>query len=143
MKIYITFTKGKTVVLFALVILLIAVGVRLSAAANKNINGVDNPSRISFISNLGLNAEDTYDEKEITIPMEFSDVYKRYNSVQIEAGFNLEKYKGKKATVYSYREKDTDRIINLIVCNGEIIGGDISGITLDGIMLPIKSKNQS
>ena len=52
MKIYITFTKGKTVVLFALVILLIAVGVRLSAAANKNINGVDNPSRISFISNL-------------------------------------------------------------------------------------------
>ena len=98
MKIYITFTKGKTVVLFALVILLIAVGVRLSAAANKNINGVYNPSRISFISNLGLNAEDTYDEKEITIPMEFSDVYKRYNSVQIEAGFNLEKYKGKKAT---------------------------------------------
>ncbi len=140
MKIYITFTKGKTVVLFALVILLIAVGVRLSAAANKNINGVDNPSRISFISNLGLNVEDTYDEKEITIPMEFSDVYKRYNSVQIEAGFNLEKYKGKKATVYSYREKDTDRIIDLIVCNGEIIGGDISETSLNGNMKPLKKE---
>ena len=60
--------------------------------------------------------------------------------MQIEAGFNLEKYKGKKATVYSYREKDTDRIINLIVCNGEIIGGDISETSLNGNMKPLKKE---
>ena len=69
MKIYITFTKGKTIALFALMILLIAVGVRLSAAANKNINGSDNKSRINFILDLGLNVENTYEEKEITIPL--------------------------------------------------------------------------
>lgn len=140
MKIYITFTKGKTIALFALMILLIAVGVRLSAAANKNINGSDNKSRINFILDLGLNVENTYEEKEITIPMEFSDVYKKYNSVQIKAGFNLEQYKGKKTTVYSYKEKDTDRIINLIVCDGEIIGGDISETALNGNMKPLKKE---
>lgn len=140
MKIYITFTKGRTIALFALMILLIAVGVRLTSAVNKNINGSNNESRIDYISNLGLKVEHTPQEKEIKIPAEFSDVYKRYNALQKQVGFNLEEYRGKKATVYSYYELNTNRIVNIIVCDGEIIGGDISETILNGNMKPLKKE---
>ena len=72
-----------------------------------------------------------------TIPEEFNAVYERYNALQKEGGFDLGEYKGKKCKRYTYLIPSQNARANIIVHKGQIIGGDISGITIDGIMKPI------
>lgn len=79
-----------------------------------------------------------YEVVEFTIPTEFNRVYERYNSLLKEGGYNLEKYKGKTCKRYTYLIPSVNARANIIVYEGKIIGGDICGITVDGIMLPIK-----
>ena len=40
--------------------------------------------------------------KEITIPMEFGDVYTTYNEVQKSQGFDLSRHKGEEAVLYTF-----------------------------------------
>ena len=75
---------------------------------------------------------------EFTIPEKFTPVYEKYNSMQKESGYNLENYRGRKCKRYTYLIPTENIRANILVCDGKIIGGDISGITLDGIMIPIK-----
>ena len=74
---------------------------------------------------------------EFTIPEEFSPVYERYNSLLEKNGYSLEPYKGKKCIRYTYLIPSVNARANIIVYNGKVIGGDISGITIDGVMIPI------
>ena len=80
---------------------------------------------------------------EFTIPENFSPVYEKYNNLLKESGYDLSGYKGKKCVRYTYLIPSENARANIIVCGGKIIGGDVSGITLDGIMIPIKSEKQS
>lgn len=86
-------------------------------------------------------SEKPYEVSEFTVPDEFNAVYERYNSLLRQNGYDLSPYKGKKCKRYTYLIPSQNARANIIVHNGEIIGGDISGITLDGIMLPIKGKD--
>lgn len=74
---------------------------------------------------------------EITIPTEFNAVYERYNNLLKEGGYDLTPYKGKKCKRYTYLIPSQNARANILVYNGKIIGGDVSSITIDGIMLPI------
>lgn len=78
-----------------------------------------------------------YEIVEFTVPMEFNDVYNRYNELLKSEGYDLSLYKGKVCKRYTYLIPSQNARANIIVYEGEIIGGDISGITLDGIMIPI------
>lgn len=82
-------------------------------------------------------SENPYEVVEFTIPEKFNAVYERYNLLQKEGGYDLSNYKGKKCKRYTYLIPSQNARANIIVHNGEIIGGDISGITLDGIMKPL------
>lgn len=101
--------------------------------------------RQDFIKDLGWSVDSEYDESSvIKIPTEFGDVYEQYNELQKQQGFNLEKYKGKTAEIYSYKIKNYpgDRqnvYINLLVFEGKLIGGDVSCNELDGFMQGIKA----
>lgn len=77
---------------------------------------------------------------EITIPHSFNKVYQRYNELLKESGYDLSLYKGKKCMRYTYLIPSKNARANILVHNHKIIGGDISGITLDGIMIPIKKE---
>ena len=83
-------------------------------------------------------SENPYEVVEFTIPQEFNAVYERYNALLKESGYDLSPFKGKKCKRYTYLIPSQNARANIIVHNGKIIGGDISGITLDGVMLPIK-----
>ena len=74
---------------------------------------------------------------EVTIPMQFNAVYERYNNLLKEGGYDLTPYKGKKCKRYTYLIPSQNARANILVYNNKIIGGDISSITIDGIMLPI------
>lgn len=102
--------------------------------------------RQEFIASLGWEVGETYDESSvITIPAEFDDVYSQYNELQKQQGFNLERYKGEQAEIYSYAVSNySDRenvCINLITFNGKLIGGDVSCNELDGFMQGLKKKS--
>lgn len=99
---------------------------------------------ILFLNQLGWQVEEKYIEKEkITIPNEFDDVYRQYNEIQKRAGFDLEKYKGKRAMRYTYVVTNYPENINdevradLIIVGGEVVGGDIMTVALDGFMYPL------
>lgn len=72
-------------------------------------------------------------EKEITIPAEFGEVYVRYNDLQRKNGFNLLPHRGHAAKLYAFTLPDLSEA-HVIVCCGEIVGGDISTAALGGEM---------
>ena len=101
--------------------------------------------RIAFIENLGylVNKNQTEVIKQVEIPNVFSATYEQYQQIQLQAGYDLKKYAGSKATLYTYNivYKDrTDVYANLLVANDVIIGGDISALSVsDGFIKPLIS----
>ena len=93
---------------------------------------------------VGYTADETaVSVKEIVIPESFSDVYSKYNRLQQTAGFDLTRHKGDNACVYTYRLSDSeDTVINLMVSDNIIIGGDISSVRIDGEMKSLLPKGK-
>ena len=75
---------------------------------------------------------------EVHIPEQWDSVYNNYNALQQEGGFDLEPWKGRTCTRYTYLIPELNARGNVLVHGGVVIGGDICSITLDGIMLPIE-----
>lgn len=102
--------------------------------------------RQSFLKDMGWEVSEEYDEcKAVTIPKEFNEVYEKYNKLQKQQGFDLEDYKGKTAEVYTYTvknygDKKQEVRANLIVCEGQLIGGDVCSAELDGFMQGLRKK---
>ena len=109
----------------------------------------DAETRLQFIESLGWQVEEG-DFMEINIPDEFDDVYNNYNDLQKTQGFDLEKYKGKRAINYSYTIKNYPTgeegvTLCLVVYKDKIIAGDVSSPKLDsfmhGLEMPKKEKS--
>lgn len=102
----------------------------------------DSPTPVfsGIVKEMGYDdvSEKPYEVVEITIPTKFNSVYERYNNLLRKNGYDLSNYKGKKCHRYTYLIPSENARANIIVYEGKIIGGDISSITIDGIMLPIK-----
>lgn len=114
------------------------------AAANPTVNAETNADRVAFVKSLGLVPDDNnVQNKSVTIPVKFSQVYKNYNALQKQAGYNLENYNGSSVTVYTYPvgkikpDNGDEYYVNLIVYKNRIIGGDISSRNFYGEMLPL------
>lgn len=95
---------------------------------------------LSFLRNLGWETSETaINIREVTIPAEWNEVYTKYNELQLQQGFDLTKHKGSPATVYSFRILNYDgrpdnMVANLLICDGVLVGGDISCTELGGFM---------
>ncbi|MBQ8002436.1 MAG: DUF4830 domain-containing protein [Clostridia bacterium] len=90
-----------------------------------------------FLASLDYEFSESYTEKTFTIPIEFDMVYNNYNEIQKEAGYDLLPYRGKECIMYTYEVYNHPFgkcNANIIVYNGEIIGGDISSVNLAGFM---------
>ena len=141
MKIFITISKKSLYVILAviIIILLVASKVFYLTSAN-NFDGSTNQKRVDYILNLGFQVDETpIFEKQITIPKTFDEVYKKYNSLQSNAGFDLSNYKGKSAKVIAYKVKNEEKQVTLIIYKDRIIGGDVSSPQINGKMEPLKS----
>ena len=139
MKVFITLTKKKLCLIFAVtVIAIIITGQAMSLDLNK-IDGSTNALRAAYIKSLDLSVDDSdVTFKKTLIPESFNDIYKKYNSIQRQAGFDLSQYKGKSVEVYTYSLfSPADYKVHLIVCDNVIIGGDVASVKLEGEMLPL------
>lgn len=98
--------------------------------------------RIAYLSQFGWSVEEEPCEvKEVIIPAEFDEVYENYNKIQLEQGFDLSKYcsqRVKKWTyiVTNYPGYEGSQCIRatLLIYDGNVIGGDICSVELNGFM---------
>lgn len=135
-------------------VILLAVFAVVYAANAKSSNAgkytlTDEAQRQDFLKNMGWEVGEKYDTcRVVIIPQEFNETYTKYNELQKEQGFDLEKYKGKSVeiyayTVYNYSEDDDNIVCNLMICDGVLIGGDVSCNELDGFMQGLKKTNNT
>lgn len=103
-----------------------------------------NDARVSFLESLGWEIDsEPVEEKCIVIPQEFSAVYEEYNRLQQAQGFDLSNFCGMEATIYTYAVHNYEGYVggvvaDVYICKGELIGGDIHSLALDGFMHGLK-----
>ena len=111
------------VIIVALVSMLIIIACRCSS---KNVYEMKSEAqRQSFLKEMGWETSEEYDEcKVVVIPEKFNEVYQNYNKLQKEQGFDLTKFAGKTAEVYTYKiknyegsHKDEEINCHLMVCD--------------------------
>lgn len=99
--------------------------------------------RLKFISDFGwIVDEDPIEVRQIAIPQEFDDIYNNYNQLQLSQGYDLTGFAGRSVKRWTYvirnypdvSSKEDYVRINLLICDGKIIGGDVCSIKLDGFM---------
>lgn len=104
----------------------------------------DAAAREEYIENLGWEIDKTSLKiKTVKIPEKFGDVYENYNEIQKKAGFDLSLYRGKRVKIFTYSvlnypEKPDGVMLNLMIADGRVIGGDVCTAQINGFMLPIK-----
>lgn len=142
LRLFVTFTKKSLAVILFAAVMAIVVLSRVCSVKAQSQDGSTNAKRVEYINSLGYSVDETPTVKEITVPQDFSPVYERYNRIQAEAGFDLSAHRGEKAVVYGYKTADGEKTVTLIVSDGEIIGGDICSVRIDGEMLPLLKKKK-
>ena len=107
-----------------------------------NLSAETHKERMEFISQFGWQVdEEPVQVKEVIIPQEFDDVYTAYNDIQRSQGFDLTEFTGERAKCWTYTVKNYEGYenqeciqINIMVYDGQVIGGDVCSVELDGFM---------
>ena len=116
----------------------------LEIAENVDFSGVKtNDDRIAFISQFGIKViGEAVECEEFRVPENFDRIIAGYNEIQKSQGLNLEKYKNKKVTRYTYEatgyEGKTGAVyVNLIIYRGTVIACDVSSTDPEGFIEPL------
>lgn len=110
--------------------------------------GDSKEARLEFLGSLGYVVEDDSEShKTILLPTKFDKVYAAYNGLQKDVGFDLSRYRGCEAELYTYKltkPKDfSEAAVSLIVYRNKIIGGDISSLENGGVCLPLATAEEN
>ena len=101
---------------------------------------------IGFLNSLGWQvSQEPIEVQEVLIPREFNEVYAAYNELQKKAGFDLKNYSGQEAVrhtywVLNYPDQVEDVVADVLVAKGNVIGGNIQSIRLDGFMHELRPR---
>lgn len=88
-----------TIGFIALAVLAVVLVIRNMTGANE-IGLVTESDRQEFLASLGWQvSEEPIDVRQVTIPAEWNEVFDEYNSIQLQQGFDLGKYKGKDVVI--------------------------------------------
>ena len=117
------------------------------ASSGKKWELKNEQQRQEFLEDMGWEVDTGFDScRQVDIPKEFNEVYEGYNELQKQQGFDLSRYKGRSCEVYTYKVRNykdhegmDDVNCNLMIIDGELIGGDVSSTELDGFMQGLKN----
>ena len=152
MNIY-TFKLNKKTfgILTAVVLIIVGLVITLVSCTKKDdaqttVKLSEKEEMLQYVQSLGYTLdEERYQEKQVVIPSEFDEVYTKYNQLQKDSGFDLEKYKGKKVTLYTIGIKDyldaQDVLCDLLVYKGKVIGGAVYTADVSGFMHGLNKKS--
>ncbi len=126
---------------------LLLIGIILTIIVLKSVIGyisavtgtVTEEQAAEFLLKHGWKTEKgTVSAEEVHIPSNFSEVYERYNAIQLKQGYDLTKYKGEKVLKYTFtvtNYKDYNNVeAHVLTYGGKVIGGDICSTELNGFM---------
>ncbi len=143
-------SKTKIAAIVTLLIAAVVLAAILAAAKNGKAetlddrNGETNEERAVYLSQCGwqVNAE-PIQTQTVKIPTEDSEVFRRYNELQKSQGFDLTEYAGKQAVRYvyevlNYPDAKGPVYATVFVCQGKIIGGDVTDSAPEGRMQGLK-----
>ncbi len=122
------------IVVFAAIIALVAAGVfAIDNSTNRMI--------VDYVQNLGWEVESSPVEVvPVNIPHEFDKVYQAYNRHLKESGFDLEPFRGKSCTRYTYEVKNHQNsdtmpvFLGVIVYESRIVAAEVYSSGPKGFM---------
>lgn len=122
-----------------------------SAAAEASLSQklATNEARVEFLQSYGWEVDATpQSETEVRIPDEFDAAYEEYNALQKSQGLDLEKYKGRKATLYVYAVHNDPSgeegvTASLALYRNRLIAADICSAQKDGFIRAVTEKPDS
>ena len=146
-KKHIWMAAAAAVALLAAVIGIVVQGSRaLTAGARMSAAAETEEQRKAFLQGLGWEtAEDPVEIRQVTIPDTFNEVYRQYNELQQEQGYDLTPYQGKTVKRWTYEITNYpgaagERVYaDLLICRGKIIGGSIGTRSTCGFMHGLRS----
>ncbi len=120
----------------AMIVLLLSGGDEVSAP-----KGTTNDERVAYLATFGwsVNAQ-PHETQKVKIPDTGENkVFARYNELQRSQGFDLTRFSGKEVMRYvyeilNYPEASAPVYASVLVCDGSIIGGDITDTSADGVI---------
>jgi len=138
-------SKKKALLLVVLIAIVISAIILFAGQRDQNPDRSGVPVRseadiLAYLEHLGWQvAPEALEIGEVLIPREFTEAFEIYNNMQIETGFDLRNYSGKGALRYTYRVlnypgQTEGVIVDVLVIDNHIVGGDIQSIHLDGFM---------
>ena len=100
--------------------------------AKTGTQGATNEARIAFLESYGWQVEpEPVKTQQVTVPADPSEVFLRYNELQISQGYDLLQYSGKELTRYVYRitnypDESGVYYATLLVKDGQVVGADVA-----------------
>lgn len=136
-------SKTKLAAIVTLIIAAIVVAA-VVIAANKDrpqTDGADtNEGRVTFLAGYGWEVDtQPVQTQTVSVPKKDSEVFSRYNQLQLSQGYDLTDYAGKTVNRYvyeilNYPDAGGPVYATLFVYGGKVIGGDITDTAPDGLM---------
>ena len=96
--------------------------------------------QISYLENLGWQvSQEPLAAESLLVPEEFDETYDEYLALQSGQGFDLNPYRGKQITRYTYEitnypTGEEGVQVSLLVFKNTIIGGEVISPTADGFL---------
>lgn len=103
--------------------------------------------QIAYLNALGWEVSGTPVSEQVQLPEEFGPEYEEYLALQQKGGFDLTVWAGQIVTRYSYPISnyptgEENVLADLLVLDGEIIGGELRSSQLDGFMTGLVAREQ-
>lgn len=108
-----------------------------------------NEDRVDWLETMGWDVEETpCSELSVIIPRKFDELYSQYAVLQRQAGFRLERHRGKTVQKYCYIVKNygdgkETAVISILQRGDKVIGGDISSARLGGFLKALLPRDQT
>ena len=99
-----------------------------------------NDQRVAYLTDYGWDVVvSPVQTRQVLIPKELSEVFQRYNDLQVSQGFDLENYAGKTVTQFVYQVKNypnaTDPVYaTILVYDDQVIGADVTDTSAGGVV---------
>ena len=142
--------RASTIKFFGVVFLSIAVLIALVTVIPNNTTGIEaaatnyveagtNEGRLDFLEIFEYDVNDEpLEVEDVVIPSSFDAVFEAYNDIQKLQGFDLQKYRGRKAVRYTYEienyEYEGKVLANILIYKGKVIAGDVCSLDGEGFI---------
>lgn len=99
-----------------------------------------NDQRVAYLKDYGWEVVvSPVQTRQVRIPSELSEVFLRYNELQVSQGFDLSRFTGKTVTQYVYQIENypnaTDPVYaTLLIYDNQVIGADVTDTSATGVV---------